>query len=313
MKKFALSAIAAAALFGGAAHAYTVGTFSNGLVVPNVIHNGAAETTAVGLINAGTKPAAVYWTFFNQNSGHEMDGCFVMTAKQYKAVTWSGLSTGKFVGTRGYLVFALGADSATPTAAAASCVSATPVLTTDAAVSLAGNAFQVRAGADKDVAVVPVIDGPLTLDSSNTNIARMTASSLVEVAGATEATAAKLVYARYAVDADTSTKITVWSTGSHKGTHTVDIYNDNQERTSGNFDLKEDELSWFDPALMESRPTGYTDGFILWNPGVPAATGGAGSASLSALTGSVFVYSTIQAKSFGPAQTLLGAHVPTTP
>jgi len=80
MKKFALSAIAAAALFGGAAHAYTVGTFSNGLVVPNVIHNGSDETTAVGLINRSATAVGVYWTFFNQNSGHEMDGCFVMTA-----------------------------------------------------------------------------------------------------------------------------------------------------------------------------------------------------------------------------------------
>ena len=50
MKKFALAAVAAAALSAGVAQAYTVGTFSNGVVVPNVIHS-AGETTAVGLIN----------------------------------------------------------------------------------------------------------------------------------------------------------------------------------------------------------------------------------------------------------------------
>ena len=52
MKKFALAAVAAAALTAGVAQAYTVGSFSNGFVVPNVIHNGAAtNTTAVGIIN----------------------------------------------------------------------------------------------------------------------------------------------------------------------------------------------------------------------------------------------------------------------
>ena len=53
MKKFAMAAVAAAALSAGVAQAYTVGTFSNGFVVPNVIHNGPTDTTAVGL---STKP-----------------------------------------------------------------------------------------------------------------------------------------------------------------------------------------------------------------------------------------------------------------
>ena len=46
MKKFAMAAVAAAALSAGVAQAYTVGTFSNGFVVPNVIHNG--DTVATG-------------------------------------------------------------------------------------------------------------------------------------------------------------------------------------------------------------------------------------------------------------------------
>ena len=63
MKKFAMAAVAAAALSAGVAQAYTVGTFSNGFVVPNVIHNGPTDTTAVGLINQTGTSAAVYWTF----------------------------------------------------------------------------------------------------------------------------------------------------------------------------------------------------------------------------------------------------------
>ena len=68
MKKFALAAVAAAALSAGVAQAYTVGTFSNGVVVPNVIHNGPGETTAVGLINGSNATIPVFWTFFDQNS-----------------------------------------------------------------------------------------------------------------------------------------------------------------------------------------------------------------------------------------------------
>ena len=61
MKKFAMAAVAAAAMTAGVAQAYTMGTFSNGVVVPNVIHNGAADTTAVGLINrSGTIKSRVW-------------------------------------------------------------------------------------------------------------------------------------------------------------------------------------------------------------------------------------------------------------
>jgi len=79
MKKFALAAVAAAALTAGVAQAYTVGTFSNGFVVPNVIHNGAANTTAIGIVNRGGL-IPVFWTWFDQNSNHGVDGCIPMTA-----------------------------------------------------------------------------------------------------------------------------------------------------------------------------------------------------------------------------------------
>ena len=72
MKKFAMAAVAAAALSAGVAQAYTVGTFSNGFVVPNVLHTADGSTTSVGIISANAGP--VFWTFFDQDSGHERDG-----------------------------------------------------------------------------------------------------------------------------------------------------------------------------------------------------------------------------------------------
>jgi len=92
MKKFALAAVAAAAMTAGVAQAYTVGTFSNGFVVPNVIHNGAANTTAVGIVNRTTATVPVFWTFFDQNSNHGVDGCFAMTANQYTGFNWAASS-----------------------------------------------------------------------------------------------------------------------------------------------------------------------------------------------------------------------------
>ena len=91
------------------AQAYTVGTFSDGVVVPNVIHNGPTDTTAVGLINQTATVIPVFWTFFDQNSNHVTDGCFPMTPKDYEPFVWSSASGLGLEGKRGYLVFAVGA------------------------------------------------------------------------------------------------------------------------------------------------------------------------------------------------------------
>ena len=111
MKKFAMAAVAAAAMTAGVAQAYTMGTFSNGVVVPNVIHNGAADTTAVGLINRSGTIKSVYWTFFDQESAHITDGCFPMTNNDYEPFVWASQSGLGLEGRRGYLVFAVGANT----------------------------------------------------------------------------------------------------------------------------------------------------------------------------------------------------------
>lgn len=317
MKKFALAAVAAAALTAGVAQAYTVGTFSNGLVVPNVIHNGAANTTAVGLVNQSGRTIPVFWTWFDVNSGHGVDGCFPMTNKQYTGFNWATASGVGMEGKRGYLVFAVGSGGAALTAATA-CAPANATLATqaDAATSgqLAGNAFYVDV-AGKSVAFTPVIDGPLTL-AAGTNLSTMDALSLVSVAGAAPVAATTQLSLRYFIDgalnAGNDTRITVWSTGNQIGTHTVNIYDNAQNRQSVNFQLNESELSWFDPETIPGRPAAFLDGIIEWNPGVAPANAPVAPALvgplLSAGGGSVVAYSTIVAPAFGAVQTLLGAH-----
>ena len=312
MKKFALTAVAAAALSAGVAQAYTVGTFSNGFVVPNVIHNGAANTTAVGLINESGATVPVFWTFFDQNSAHVTDGCFAMTDKQYRGFNWADNSGVGLAGKRGYLVFAVGANSSTTTSAGA-CAAANASLGSG---QLSANAFYVDV-AGKSVAFTPVIDGPLTL-VGGTNLSTMGPTSLTAVAGAAQLPVTTLMAMRYYIDgvvnSGNDTRIAVWSTGDQRGTHTVNIFDDQQNRKSVNFKLTESELSWFDPETIEGRPASFVDGFIEWNPSVAPADAPAGGTGvdgpLASGGGSVMSYSTIIAPAFGAVQSLLGAHRP---
>jgi len=341
MKKFALAAVAAAALTAGVAQAYTVGTFSNGFVVPNVIHNGAANTTAIGVVNRSTQTVPVFWTWFDQNSVHGVDGCFPMTANQYTGVNWASISGVNMEGKRGYMVFAVGT---VPAGTAAAAVCGFPGATTlapeaNAAAQISANAFYVDV-AGKSVAFTPVIDGPLRL-AALTNLSTMGALSLQRVAGAASVAgtvpvavepvavpavaggAANVLFGRanttslslrYFVDgtlnSGNDTRIAVWSTGDHRGTHTVNIYDNAQNRQSVNFVLNESELSWFDPETIAGRPAAFVDGFIDWNPSaVPAGfPAGAAEAAINVGGGDVYAYSTIIAPAFGAVQSLLGAH-----
>lgn len=322
MKKFAMAAVAAAAMTAGVAQAYTMGTFSNGVVVPNVIHNGAADTTAVGLINrsnAGGNLVSVFWTFFDQDSGHVTDGCFPMTQNDYEPFVWAAKSGLGLEGKRGYLVFALGAGGAS---AAASCTAAQAtagIVAPGAAARLSANAVQVMA-ASSDVSYIPVIDGDLVL-AAGTNLSTMGPESLEQVTGAATVAAgvSPWMNMRYFIDntadAGNETRIVVWSTGDQRGTHTVNMYDDKQNRKSVNFKLSFKELDWFNPETIPGRPADYVDGFIEWNAGVvpgdfPGVAGTAlGQAVVAPVVArSVFTYSVISAPAFGAVQTVLGAH-----
>jgi len=288
MKKFAMAAVAAAAMTVGVAHAYTAGTFSNGVVVPNVIHNGLADTTAVGLVNQSGVAKAVFWTFFDQDSAHVTDGCFTMTDKDYQPFVWANESGLGLEGKRGYLVFSVGG---------ATCAAVAP-----GTGAIAAHAFQVNTAA-KDVAYTPVIDGPLTYSAATTDLSTLGATSVEKVAGAAQTVpAAGEVGAkfsmRYYLQDGAQTNIVVWSTGNQEGSHTVNMFNDQQNRKSVNFDLAHEELDWFDPSTIAGRPANYVDGFIDWDA-APA---------FGATNASVFTYSVINAPIFGAAQTVLGFH-----
>ena len=311
MKKLAMTAIAAATvLCAGAAQAYTVGTFSNGVVVPNVIHNGPTDTTAVGLINRSGGISAVYWTFFDQDSNHVTDGCFPMTSKDYQPFVWSSESGTGLEGQRGYLVFALGTSFTGITAATACSAQSSAAIDTEG--RLAANAFQVDA-TNKDVAYIPVIDGDLTL-AAGSNLTTLGPTSLTAAAGA--ASVGQVMNMRYFIDGatgGTDTLIAVWSTGDQRGTHTVNMFDDKQGRKSVNFKLDHQELDWFNPETIPGRPAGFVDGFIEWNTGtapgdyltLPGAVAGN---ALATAGGSVFTFSVINSPAFGAVQTVLGAH-----
>jgi hypothetical protein len=315
MKKFAMAAVAAAALSAGVAQAYTVGTYSNGFVVPNVIHNGDADTTAVGIVNQTGNVVPVFWTFFDANSNHVTDGCFPMTNKDFEPFIWSQQSGSGLAGTRGYLVFAVGANTAsTTTAGACNVANAAAGVGTGA---IGASAFHVTT-ATQDVAYVPVIDGPLTL-ATGTDLTTMGPTSLLAVAGARAVPVGPSVTPafsmRYAVDsalnAGLETRIVVWSTGDHRGTHTVNMYDSAQNRKSVNFSLAEAELSFFNPETIPGRPANFIDGFIEWSPvaALPAdLPASAAAGSLYALGGSVFTYSLISMPAFGAVQSILGTH-----
>lgn len=312
MKKFALAAVAAAAMTGGVAQAYTVGTYSDGFVVP-AVELTANGTTAIGIINRTNSVVPVFWVFHDQNSKHILDGCFPMTANEYRGMAWGNpgdkLGDASMLGIKGYLVFAAGVNTGGSAAGAAE-VCKQGSIGTDTAALLSANAFQID-GVGHDVAVVPVIDGPLHLHSGNNDLKRLNEKSLVSIGGAAQVTpgVGPVITARYAKGvAGVTSVVNVWSTGDHNGDHTVDIYDNAQNRTSTNFTLKKAEQDNFDPATMLGT-SAYTDGFIEWNAGiVPSQFKSVnGESALGTTAGSVFVYSTINLPAFGAVQTLLGA------
>lgn len=286
MKKLAIAAAAAAALTAGVAHAYKLGTFSDGFVVPNVIHNGGNYSTAIGIINATKATVPVYWTFFDQDSRHVTDGCFEMTANDYHPFVWAENSGVGLENQRGYLVFAAGSGST---------CGPEPYINKNAMLS--GHALQYDIQA-QDVAYLPVIDGPIGV-TSGTDLTTLGPSSVSTVGGAEPV--GKTLYMRYFIDGAAGgddTRIVVWSTGNQSGTHTVNMYNDKQDRKSVNFDLKYAELDYFDPETIAGRPADYKDGFIVWNT----------SNAAPGLSGSIFSYSVISSPRFGAIQTILNPH-----
>ena len=347
MKKLAIAAAAVAAMSAGVANAYTAGTFANGFVVPNVIHNGAGDTTVVGLVNRSGGLVPVNWTFFDENSTHVRDGCFPMTSNDFHPFVWANESGLGMEGRRGYIVFALGRTAAFSTAATVcgSGVARRPNAIGDGS-RIAGNAFQVNTAAH-DVAYLPVVDGDLAYSDdiiANTrNLRTMTGDDVVGVTGAVtidnfagaaavtglpavDLPAAQTFAMRYFIDnaaGGNDTNIVVWSTGDQRGSNpTVFMYNDAQADASVNLPLVNRELNLVNPEAIVGRPAAFLDGFIEWTvtpatfypfvAGAKVAPAGApaagGLGDANYRVYSAYTYSVINAPAFGAVQTLLGAH-----
>lgn len=277
MKKLSLAIAVAATLGAGVANAYDVAVPASGLLVPNVIHNGATDTTAVGLINHADGPVTVYWTFFDQDSNHVTDGQFNMTGNDMTPFVWANEAGLGLEGQRGYLVFNVG-------------VSAASDLAVDGAIS--GAAFQADA-ASSDAAFVPTF--PISVAANDivpgTPLTTLGADSLVGLASGAQS--GETIAMRYQMDSDFSTNIALWATGGLDASTTVNMFNDAQQRKSVNFTCDFDELCFIDPTTIAGRPADFTNGFIAYT--VPDDE-------------SAVSYSVITSQSFGAAQTLLNTH-----
>lgn len=291
MKKLSLAIAVAATLGAGVANAYEVAVPGSGLLVPNVIHNGATDTTAVGLTNHSDGAVTVYWTFFDQDSVHVTDGQFNMTANDMTAFVWAQEAGLGLEGQRGYLVFNVGA-SATDDAAVAT---VTPATGSPFEARISGAAFQADA-ASSDAAFVPtfpisVAAGDIPVDTALTTLDGNSLANLTS--GAQDG---ETIAMRYQMDSDFSTNIVLWATGGLSteltGPKTVNMYNDAQQRKSVNFTCEFDELCFIDPTAIAGRPAEYTNGFIAYE------LDGASAVS----------YSVITSQSFSAAQTLLNTH-----
>lgn len=299
MKKLAIAAAAVAAMSAGVANAYTSGTYANGFVVPNVIHNGSADTSAVGIVNRSGGLVPVNWVFFDENSVHVRDGCFPMTNNDYEAFIWSEQSGLGLEGKRGYLVFALGqtAFGSTPATVCNQGAARRPLVGGGGvpAGRITGSAFHVNTAA-KDVAFLPVIDGNLLFSrdviTNARNLRTLTGEDVTAVGGAVtidnfagapvvgsdvgiwqfnnffDLPPSQVFTIRYGIDnaaGGVDTTLVSWSTGDQRGSNpTVFMYNDAQADASVNLTLVNRELNANNVEEIVGRPAAFRDGFIEW-------------------------------------------------
>ena len=285
MKKLSLAVAVAATLGAGVAAAYTTAVPADGVLVPNVIHNTVADTTAVGLINHSTAPVIVYWTFFDEDSMHITDGQFPMTGGDYYPFVWSEESGLGLEGQRGYLTFHVGDAAGNMT------------LTADA---ISGAAFQLNA-ADGDAVFVPTFPIVDADNQDNDNLTVLDAGSYETIFGAANAVNG-VVDMRYEINSDWTSMITLWATAGLDTTRTVNMYNDEQDRKSVNFVCTFEELCFIDPSTIVGRPADFTRGFIRLGTQYIADATNAG------LSGSFVSYTTVQSTAYRATQTVLNTH-----
>ncbi len=316
MKKLLMCSAAAIALCAGNAHA--VHNLSNGFVVPNVIHNGAGDTTAVGIVNKSDAAVRVFWTFFDEAGTPSDKGCFVMGQNKYEPFVWASSAKAGMEGKRGYLVFAAADKTIFHIGCSVIAIPPAPTpppagqLRAAATTKIGGNAFQVNV-ASSDVAYVPVIDGGLTLNPTDVNLYALTKDSLTRAGGSPGGMGKQNL--RYYIDGTpggNDTALLFWTTADVRGTHTVTAYDDKSNGAVVAMKMNNAKQNWINTEAIPGIPATHRDGFIEWNPGaVPpdfVASGGTAGESLgdNTLTRDTFTFSVITAPAFGAVQTMLG-------
>lgn len=265
MKKITL-ALAVSSVLGvsSAAHALETGEFAAGVVVPHALYKAGETSTAIGITAAceGT----VYWTFFDKDTKHIIDGEFNVSADdwvQFRHDEVIGDVAGKFNkgpqfsglgGMLGYYLFvhsiAVNSSDKLIGASDAPCVTA--------------GAWQIFPAAD-DIAYIPTLPVDTKGLVRGDDVTDLGPSSLRYVRGAAKAKYDDILYLNYADDAGVS-DIVIWSAQSVKGTYTVNVYNTDQQRASTNLVLGNAELNVLDSKDIR-KPTTFKVGFIKWDLG----------------------------------------------
>jgi len=261
MKKITL-ALAVSSVLGvsSAAHALNASEFASGVLVPHALWADGETSTAIGLTDACG--GVVYWTFFDVDTKHIIDGEFKTSKDDWVAFT-HGSTIGdvngrfnagpKFPGDPqlGYYVFIH-----------SSVVSDDLIIGASEAPCLAGNAFQLFPAQD-DVAYIPAI--PLYLDDLNfgDNVIDLGENSVVGLMAGAQANDGDYLYLNYVDDAEVS-DIVIWSAQDVRGSYTVNIYDTDQRRASTTLHLPNAELNVIDSKTI-NKPIDFVVGFIKWD------------------------------------------------
>jgi len=248
LTKWGAGLVAAIAMMfmAGQAGAVDLGYYEVGVLVPIAVHNGSNVNTVVGL--TALQDNTVYWTFFDNNSTHVTDGEFDVTANDLHPFSWAAESGMGLEDMDGYLVFTIN-DS--------------DDLTNAANATLGANAFMVDTATD-DAIFVPCV--PLSIDDYNqpVDLTAMGPDSIEALSyGTYEGTPVDI---RYWIDPaySASTQIVIWTVEDVSGSYTVNMFNDEEERKSLTFKLKDGELNVIDPSSLLGAPADFIDGFIRW-------------------------------------------------
>jgi len=271
-------------LFAVQAQAVQLGLYSEGALVPSVIHDGGSIDTVVGIIcqmdctqhlsGNPTPQMKVHWTFFDVDSKHVTDGDIVCTDDDLVGFSWKASSGRGLENVEGYLVFHAQNDQRTN-------------------YQISANAFLVDQ-AKKDAIFVPVI--PLTTNDF-AGAPRTEPDTITALTNGIHH--GQSFDVRYWIDPtyQAATTIVVWLVDPYTDSKgkaipmTVNAWNDNEQRKSITISLPH-ELNKICPGTIQGMPADFVDGFI--SMAMPATIDG-------------FAYSYISSTLFGAQQTLLAA------